>query len=87
MDKIAVLIPCYNEGQTIEKVVTDFRKALPQAHIYVYDNNSTDHTPEIAAAAGADVRFCCQQGKGNHSVCFLFHVIPRFCIFPDARKS
>ena len=65
MDKIAVLIPCYNEGQTIEKVVTDFRKALPQAHIYVYDNNSTDHTPEIAAAAGADVRFCCQQGKGN----------------------
>ncbi len=65
MDRIAVLIPCYNEGQTIGKVVTDFRKALPEAHIYVYDNNSTDGTPEIAAAAGADVRFCYQQGKGN----------------------
>ncbi len=65
MDKIAVLIPCYNEEQTVEKVVTDFRKVLPEAHIYVYDNNSKDKTAEIAAAAGADVRFCYQQGKGN----------------------
>ena len=48
MDKIAVLIPCYNESKTIEKVVTDFKKVLPEAVIYVYDNNSTDHTDEIA---------------------------------------
>ena len=47
MDKIAVLIPCYNESKTIEKVVTDFKKVLPEAVIYVYDNNSTDHTDEI----------------------------------------
>lgn len=65
MDKIAVLIPCYNESQTIEKVVTDFKRALPDAVIYVYDNNSTDNTAEIAAAAGAVVRQEYQQGKGN----------------------
>ena len=65
MDKIAVLIPCYNESQTIEKVVTDFKRALPEAVIYVYDNNSTDNTAEIAAAAGAVVRHEYQQGKGN----------------------
>ena len=65
MDKIAVLIPCYNESQTIEKVVTDFKRALPDAVIYVYDNNSTDNTAEIAAAAGAVVRHEYQQGKGN----------------------
>ena len=65
MDKIAVLIPCYNESQTIEKVVTDFKQALPDAVIYVYDNNSTDNTAEIAAAAGAVVRHEYQQGKGN----------------------
>lgn len=65
MDKIAVLIPCFNEEKTIGKVVRDFRLALPEAHIYVYDNNSTDKTPEIAKAAGADVRYCFQQGKGN----------------------
>ena len=65
MDKIAVLIPCYNEAQTIEKVVTDFKRALPDAVIYVYDNNSTDNTAEIAAAAGAVVRHEYQQGKGN----------------------
>ena len=50
MDKIAVLIPCYNEGQTIAKVVKDYREALPEATIYVYDNNSSDHTDEIARA-------------------------------------
>lgn len=55
--KIAVLIPCYNESQTIEKVVTDFKTALPEADIYVYDNNSTDYTDEIAKKAGAIVRY------------------------------
>lgn len=65
MDKIAVLIPCYNEGRTIEKVVTDFRRALPEAVIYVYDNNSSDGTDRIAKQAGAVVRYEYQQGKGN----------------------
>ena len=65
MDKIAVLIPCYNESQTIEKVVTDWKKELPEAVIYVYDNNSTDNTAEIARNAGAVVRYEYQQGKGN----------------------
>lgn len=65
MDKIAVLIPCYNESKTIEKVVTDFRRELPEATIYVYDNNSTDGTAEIAEKAGAVVRHEYQQGKGN----------------------
>ena len=65
MDKIAVLIPCYNEGKTIEKVVTDYKKALPDAVIYVYDNNSTDGTDEIARKAGAVVRYEYMQGKGN----------------------
>jgi len=65
MHRIAVLIPCYNEAQTIEKVVTDFRKALPDAVVYVYDNNSTDGTAEIAARAGAVVRHEYLQGKGN----------------------
>lgn len=65
MDKIAVLIPCYNESQTIEKVVMDFKRVLPEAVIYVYDNNSTDGTDEIARKAGAVVRYEHQQGKGN----------------------
>lgn len=65
MDKIAVLIPCYNESKTIEKVVTDFKKALPEAVIYVYDNNSSDGTAEIAKRAGAVVRHEYMQGKGN----------------------
>ena len=63
--KIAVLIPCYNESVTIEKVVNDFRAALPEADIYVYDNNSTDNTFEIAKNAGAIVRREYRQGKGN----------------------
>lgn len=63
--KIAVLIPCYNECKTIEKVVTDFKKELPNADIYVYDNNSTDNTAQIAAKAGAIVRHEYRQGKGN----------------------
>ncbi len=65
MDKIAVLIPCYNESKTIEKVVTDFKRVLPEAVIYVYDNNSTDGTDEIARKAGAVVRYEHRQGKGN----------------------
>ncbi len=65
MDKIAVLVPCYNEAQTIAKVVTDFKAALPEAVIYVYDNNSTDNTAELARNAGAVVRYEHQQGKGN----------------------
>ena len=65
MDKIAVLVPCYNEAQTIAKVVTDFKTALPEAVIYVYDNNSTDNTAELARNAGAVVRYEHQQGKGN----------------------
>ncbi len=65
MDKIAVLIPCYNEEKTVEKVVKDARRALPEAVIYVYDNNSTDRTAELAEAAGAVVRREYMQGKGN----------------------
>lgn len=65
LDQIAVLIPCYNESQTIAKVVTDFKAALPEATIYVYDNNSIDHTDEIAKKAGAIVRYERKQGKGN----------------------
>lgn len=63
--KTAVLIPCYNESATIEKVVKDFRQVLPHADIYVYDNNSTDGSDEIARNAGAIVRYEYQQGKGN----------------------
>ena len=57
MSKIAVLIPCFNESLTIEKVVNDYRHALPNAEVYVYDNNSTDHTDVIARNAGAIVRY------------------------------
>lgn len=63
--KIAVLIPCYNEAVTIEKVIKDYQKVLPKADIYVYDNNSTDGTDEIAKKAGAIVRYEYRQGKGN----------------------
>ena len=63
--KIAVLIPCYNESKTIAKVVGDFKKQLPEADIYVYDNNSTDNTADIARQAGAIVRYEQRQGKGN----------------------
>lgn len=65
MDRIAVLIPCYNESRTIQKVVEDFKRVLPEAIIYVYDNNSTDGTDEIAKKAGAIVRYEYKQGKGN----------------------
>ena len=65
MKTVAVLIPCYNEAKTIEKVVKDYHEALPEADIYVYDNNSTDGTADIARKAGAIVRHEYRQGKGN----------------------
>lgn len=64
-NKIAVLIPCYNEEVTIHKVVSDFKRELPEADIYVYDNNSSDNTSKLAKDAGAIVRFEPRQGKGN----------------------
>jgi glycosyltransferase involved in cell wall biosynthesis len=65
MDKVAVLIPCYNEAQTIEKVVNDVKEALPEAVVYVYNNNSTDDTVKLAEKAGAVIRNEYKQGKGN----------------------
>lgn len=63
--KTAILIPCYNEELSIEKVITDLKRELPEADIYVYDNNSKDKTVEIAKKAGAIVRHEYNQGKGN----------------------
>lgn len=63
--KTAVLIPCYNEAKTIGRVVADFKEKMPHADIYVYDNNSTDNTAELAEQAGAIVRYEHKQGKGN----------------------
>ena len=63
--KVAVLVPCYNEELTVSKVINDFKRELPKADIYVYDNNSKDKTVELAKAAGADVRKETKQGKGN----------------------
>lgn len=65
MNKIAVLIPCYNEARTITKVVEDYKRILPEASIYVYDNNSTDGTDKLAEKSGALVRYEYLQGKGN----------------------
>ena len=65
MSKIAVLIPCYNESVTIKKVIEDYKKVLPEATIYVYDNNSTDGTDQIAREVGAIVKYEYRQGKGN----------------------
>lgn len=64
MSRIAVLIPCYNESATIEKVIADFRRELPESEIWVYDNNSTDGSAQLAEKAGAKVRRVPQQGKG-----------------------
>src|SRR6266851_24472 len=63
--RVAILVPCFNEALSISTVVTDFRATLPEATVYVYDNNSTDHTAEVARAAGAVVRQETHQGKGN----------------------
>ncbi|MGE0395410.1 MAG: glycosyltransferase family 2 protein [Kofleriaceae bacterium] len=65
MSRVAVLVPCFNEEAAIAKVVSDFRTSLPEATVYVYDNNSTDKTIEVAAAAGAEVRREYRRGKGN----------------------
>ena len=65
MDNIAVLIPCWNEEMTIGKVVSDWKRVMPEATIYVYNNNSTDSTALIAEQSGAVVRNEYQQGKGN----------------------
>ena len=78
MDQIAVLVPCYNEAKTVAKVVTDFRRALPGCTVYVYDNNSTDGTPELAEAAGAVVRHEYRQGKG-HVIRRMFREIDAEC--------
>ncbi|MBO6299784.1 MAG: glycosyltransferase [Lachnospiraceae bacterium] len=78
MDKIAVLIPCYNEEQTVAKVVKDAKTALPEAVVYVYDNNSTDHTAELAREAGAVVRSEPRQGKG-YVIRRMFREIDALC--------
>lgn len=78
MDKIAVLIPCYNEEQTIQAVIDDFRAELPEGIIYVYDNNSTDNTYAIAKAAGVKVKKESRQGKGN-VVRTMFREIDALC--------
>ena len=78
MNKIAVLIPCYNESKTIAKVVKDYKEALPEADIYVYDNNSVDETDKIAKEAGAIVRYERRQGKGN-VIRSMFHQIDADC--------
>ena len=78
MDKIAVLIPCYNEEQTVAKVVKDAKTALPEAVVYVYDNNSTDRTAELAREAGAVVRSEPRQGKG-YVIRRMFREIDALC--------
>ena len=78
MDKIAVLIPCYNEEQTVAKVVKDAKAALPEAVVYVYDNNSNDRTAELAREAGAIVRFEPRQGKG-YVIRRMFREIDALC--------
>ncbi len=75
---IAVLIPCYNESKTIKKVIHDYQKVLPEATIYVYDNNSTDGTDKIAQEAGAIVKYETRQGKGN-VVRAMFQDIDAMC--------
>ena len=73
MDKIAVLIPCYNEEKTIYKVVTDFKAVLPDSTIYVYDNNSSDKTSELAEKAGAVVRKCYQKNVQGDRCGSVYH--------------
>lgn len=73
MKRIAVLIPCYNESQTVVKVIADFKRALPEADIYVYDNNSSDNTAEIAGKAGAIVRHEYRQASGKRE-CYSVYV-------------
>ena len=85
MDKIAVLIPCYNEAKTVKKVVEDFKREIPEATIYVYDNNSKDGTDKIAKEAGAIVRYETRQGK---NISRLFRHLPQsFCCCHAAAKT
>ncbi len=84
--KIAVLIPCYNESLTIEKVIKDFQAALPDADIYVYDNNSSDDTAALAKKVGAIVRHEYRQGKGN-VIRTMFREINADCHYSDDNKS
>jgi glycosyltransferase involved in cell wall biosynthesis len=81
--RIAVLLPCYNEALTIAKVIGDFRAALPEATIYVYDNNSTDDTARLAREAGAEVRFEKRQGKGFVIASMLAEVDADFYLMAD----
>ncbi|HEL1542265.1 glycosyltransferase family 2 protein [Streptococcus suis] len=83
-EKIAVLLPAYNEEVTIVKVIEDFKKALPDADIYVYDNNSKDRTNELAREAGAIVRFEPRQGKGNVVRSMFREIDADFYIMADA---
>lgn len=85
--KIAILVPCYNEEKTIESVVTDFKKQLPEASIYVYDNNSTDRTAEIASAHGAIVRHEYQQGKANVVRSMFYHIDADIYIMVDGDNT
>lgn len=78
MDKVVVLVPCYNEELTIKKVVEDAKKYLPEAKVYVYDNNSTDKSVELAESAGAEVRYEYKQGKGN-VIRTMFREIDALC--------
>lgn len=82
-NKIAILIPCYNEELTIEKVINDFRKELPEAEIYVYNNNSKDKTEEIAQKNGAIVKREYKQGKGNVVRSMFYDIDADFYIMVD----
>ena len=78
MDNIAILIPCFNEALSIRKVIEDWQREIPEAKIYVYDNNSTDGTALIAEKAGAIVRYEYKQGKGN-VIRSMFNDIDSIC--------
>lgn len=82
-EKVAILIPCYNEALTIKKVINDFQKELPEATIYVYDNNSTDNTYEIALSEGAIVKKEPRQGKGNVIRQMFFDIEADFYLMVD----
>ncbi|OUZ17189.1 glycosyl transferase [Enterococcus sp. 12F9_DIV0723] len=82
-EKIAILLPCYNEAMTIKKVINDFQRELPDANIYVYDNNSTDDTFQIAIEEGAIVRKEPRQGKGNVIRQMFFDIDADFYLMVD----
>ena len=86
-EKIAILLPAYNEEITIQKVISDFKRVLPEADIYVYDNNSKDRTNELARQAGAIVRFESRQGKGNVVRSMFREINADYYIMVDAAVS